>query len=958
MTTLAEMRIGNPSGNLAASGTVRYYSDRDFTAPDGVKYKGGRLDSRNFFLSNTWSVSGGDLIVPALPDFPPTTDGTPGTAKIQAGLYSGTTRIGMLFDGYQIPASPSGPLTMRYLESLKHLPTPVRSPETLSKTDFAIMLEEALSATDTAGVGVLGRIETATAPVDPVHPKAVLDEDPRLDNVGSLSDDSGSPLLTGAVQLIGSGGTTVTRLGQQLVIAGGGGAGTDAEANIDSGSNLGTTITAIGSAQATVVINHPITQSLALTIPSNISLVFSGNGTLTLVNNNVVIQGPMSVMGGPRKIFIYSGSGVVDFSGNRSIPQFSEKWFGVVGDGIVDDTAAWQKCSDAMEHGFTLKLTDNSTYKITSTVIFDHLMKFNMIGNGSGSLGLGGTGNMPMFVWAGSDGGGPVLTLNNVYECTFQGFGVFGFASMGTVGAAIGIYVTMTAGGSPGLTSACVFDSLLLQANSNRADWISLKFDNASGANNEQHNISHCFLAGGQIVNTLNATGTGIYLGHVNIKHIILSRNTYYYLAKAVDSQGGSFRAEYNVGTGNKIRYSGSVSDAITIIGEEGESDNQEITLTGSGAVGTPVFMAGCRFDDLRGGQAASATTSVSPVISVSSINLVVENNSFGAQSNFTKDFIKDNVGGSSVAWIGNGVYDFSNKNRPTPQYLIDAGLNSFSRGSVVDGFDTRWVGIRAALSSVMTRPTSRFLIQNLATQPNELTNWIPAATNSIVLGMGELEITGLARPNKLTVTVIGTPGATPDYLQVLARDGLGNRTLPSTVNDATSTANATLSGSNYLQIDWPAVPGATDYLILQYSGGTWRSIATVTASGTDYETYNLVANPGGVFTYVPPTFNETATNIFRGRITTVNEIALIASDTTPSVAQGNDFVTANSGATSISTFDDGLAGQEIRIRINDANTTLLHGSGLLNRTGANITATNGLIYTYIKRGSSWYQLG
>src|ERR1041384_1218865 len=63
--TLAQMKIGNPSGNVGTSGTIRYYSSLDFTASDGVKYKGGRLDSENFFLSNTWSVSGGGLNVSA-----------------------------------------------------------------------------------------------------------------------------------------------------------------------------------------------------------------------------------------------------------------------------------------------------------------------------------------------------------------------------------------------------------------------------------------------------------------------------------------------------------------------------------------------------------------------------------------------------------------------------------------------------------------------------------------------------------------------------------------------------------------------------------------------------------------------------------------------------------------------------------------------------------------------------
>jgi hypothetical protein len=77
------------------------------------------------------------------------------------------------------------------------------------------------------------------------------------------------------------------------------------------------------------------------------------------------------------------------------------------------------------------------------------------------------------------------------------------------------------------------------------------------------------------------------------------------------------------------------------------------------------------------------------------------------------------------------------------------------------------------------------------------------------------------------------------------------------------------LSGSNYIHLEWARVPNVADYLVLEFSGGGFRVVATVTPSGTDTETYDVVANPAGAFTYSMPTYNETAYLIQRGSIAT-----------------------------------------------------------------------------------------
>lgn len=82
------------------------------------------------------------------------------------------------------------------------------------------------------------------------------------------------------------------------------------------------------------------------------------------------------------------------------------------------------------------------------------------------------------------------------------------------------------------------------------------------------------------------------------------------------------------------------------------------------------------------------------------------------------------------------------------------------------------------------------------------------------------------------------------------------------------------------------------------------------------------------------------------------------ANDTTPSVAAGRNFRTANTQATTITDFDDALDGQEIVVRVDDAFTTFdFTGSGLVGNAGADYAASNGdrIHATYDAAEGVWY---
>ena len=83
----------------------------------------------------------------------------------------------------------------------------------------------------------------------------------------------------------------------------------------------------------------------------------------------------------------------------------------------------------------------------------------------------------------------------------------------------------------------------------------------------------------------------------------------------------------------------------------------------------------------------------------------------------------------------------------------------------------------------------------------------------------------------------------------------------------------------------------------------------------------------------------------------------LTANSTTPSVAEGNVFVTANTGATAITNFTDGLNGQKITIFVGDGNTDFTDGATLALAGSASwTTAAEGDTIEFMLRSGVWYE--
>lgn len=81
------------------------------------------------------------------------------------------------------------------------------------------------------------------------------------------------------------------------------------------------------------------------------------------------------------------------------------------------------------------------------------------------------------------------------------------------------------------------------------------------------------------------------------------------------------------------------------------------------------------------------------------------------------------------------------------------------------------------------------------------------------------------------------------------------------------------------------------------------------------------------------------------------------ANDATPSVGYANSFQTANTGATTITQFDDGRNGQEIAVRANDANTTVANNVNISLQGAVNFVMGNGAVLTLVKMGAVWQEV-
>lgn len=79
--------------------------------------------------------------------------------------------------------------------------------------------------------------------------------------------------------------------------------------------------------------------------------------------------------------------------------------------------------------------------------------------------------------------------------------------------------------------------------------------------------------------------------------------------------------------------------------------------------------------------------------------------------------------------------------------------------------------------------------------------------------------------------------------------------------------------------------------------------------------------------------------------------------DTTPTVKNGNAFLASNTGATTITFFDDAWEGQQITISFDTNNTTIQHNAAVRLAGGSNFAATTNDTISLVYYNAIWYEL-
>lgn len=678
--------------------------------------------------------------------------------------------------------------------------------------------------------------------------------------------------------------------------------------NVLDYASLSAAVTAIGSTNnATLVIPTSLSITANVTITENITTEFTNSGRFAIATG-VIVNHRGIIKASPRKIFALTGTGRIIFSGidcttsctqNTSTQfdaisggqtlEYYPQWWGVVGDwdtvSGTDDTTALQQMLNVIPSNARVLFTPNLRMKVSSTLTFYNrkAVRFEAIGPLAKGKNLGDKG--VTFFWAGADGG-TLLDLGGLRDCVFDGLGFVSKAVGGaasTVGADRLVWLEQINNGSGGISSNNTFKNCLFYQNSLRSGFIAVYIGDATGQNNEYHKFYGCkfTVSNSDVPGSGLIVGTGIYIAHSNVKQIILQDTDISSAARGIDCEGGSFIARDSAISRSMLAYyAQSWTDKILIEGDDSEEIAQLLVVPVGGGGVAPITIRKGRYDRSNSATIVPSSifaTTANPFIDSRGATLIVEGNFFGQWYHSTSTAANNYYANSRYLTVGTSGGSLIWKNNTFVDFNTDFLFSSFKTYGYVDASDRSW-GTLTSTNANGNFPFYRNLDQTgnivdiAGVEPATLDPARPilsaCGVNNLCFQRGVMEFTGIPAVGGVPfVRAFGTTGATTYRLSVVAKDASGRRTMRTQVNQF-DTANATLTGSNYLEITWEGVVNATSYDIVQTNNAVsteFRVIATVTAPTTLYQ---ITSNPAGAYTYVPPVFNETAGITARGGIT------------------------------------------------------------------------------------------
>lgn len=431
---------------------LRAYYDQTFTDSAGTIVQGGNPQQGTAYLSVTTSILSNTVTIPAF-TITSTRDGLDRTsARISFYWYSSTGQLLQPFEPYTGLAVPAS----------------IGSATGCSPSGTCCSLAE------------LKNFQTGIPPYPPTLFYSTTEIDRLLGNFSALS----------------------------LSL-------TDDVSSVTSYASISAAVTAIGAATKTLVIPNVQTVSANVTIPSNITLRFTGSGRIDVANTyTLTVNGPIDAPS-QRKIFGALGSSqsqgtvVIGTMVNALYPE----WWGAVGNQTTDDTAALQATLNAAKDNTSLRgktvilqsgQSSFGTYLVTSTLTIDDVTGLQVIGRGTNAR----------LQWGGA-GTGPVLKITDTIDSLFDDFMIFVPTSY-SVTNAVWMYTSTT---RTFVSRHNLFRNITITSTLNQlANGFRVGATAAEGgadANNDFHRFDHCQVS--------NYTGHGWSLENTQIYGVLFT---------------------------------------------------------------------------------------------------------------------------------------------------------------------------------------------------------------------------------------------------------------------------------------------------------------------------------------------------------------------------------------------------------------------------------------------------
>ena len=192
--------------------------------------------------------------------------------------------------------------------------------------------------------------------------------------------------------------------------------------------------------------------------------------------------------------------------------------------------------------------------------------------------------------------------------------------------------------------------------------------------------------------------------------------------------------------------------------------------------------------------------------------------------------------------------------------------------------------------------------------------NGLSCAQGTYTDGSGVISV-----PGTVTVSIQGSAGAVSYWYWVLA----GGQGIYTTLSAAgtTTTANATLSASNYAQVSWAPVAGATTYYVFRTTSSSAPSGATTSVAGRDSSSQPTCTATTCYVDDVANTLAGTSITIPASNLTNYGHFTLVHTWTATATQSAQAFgVFGNSACTSLMFFE----GTFTQVSLNNNDTFAL----------------------------------